>query len=194
LPPITCTTTKPPQNTGTKAYNPNHRKKTHLAKPAVFNGKEFKGGWRTVLLYILGNNIDFPNDRDKILFALSFMTEGLAEKWSQNYVDWAIGENNEDFGMWEHFCQKIKESFENKNARQEAQGRLDNLFQGKWTAEEFFQQFELLHCKAGFTDEEHCHEFDVFCLFLLSPLSHLILFLSYRCFIIWTLCYLVLII
>jgi hypothetical protein len=154
LPPITRTTTQPPQNTGTIAQDPNHKKKTHLAKPAVFNGKEFKRWWRTVLLYILGNELDFPGGQDKIFFALSFMTEGLAEKWSQNYVDWAI-ENGGDFGMWERFCQKIKESFENKNARQEAQGRLDNLFQGKWTAEEFFQQFELLCRKAGFTDTEH---------------------------------------
>ena len=93
----------PPQNTGTIARDPNHKKKTHLAKPVVFNGKEFKGWWRTVLLYILGNEPDFPGDQDKILFALSFMTEGLAEKWSQNYVDWAI-ENNGYFGMWECFC------------------------------------------------------------------------------------------
>ena len=145
----------PHQNTGTAVHDPHHKKKTHLAKPAVFNGKEFKGWWRTVALYIIGNDRDFPDDQDRILFTLSFMTEGLAEKWSQNYVDWAIDENNGDFGTWDRFKRKIREAFENKNLRREAQGRLDNLFQGKWTAEEFFQQFELLRREAGFTGQEH---------------------------------------
>ena len=51
-----------PQNTGTEAYNPNYKKKTHLAKPAAFNGKEFKRWWRTVGLYIIGNNQDLITD------------------------------------------------------------------------------------------------------------------------------------
>ena len=144
-----------PQNTGTAAYDPNYKKKTHLAKPAVFNGREFKGWWRTVVLYIIGNDQDFQTDRDKILFALSFMTEGQAEKWSQNYVDWVINENNEDFGTWAYFRREVAKSFENKNLRSEAQNKLDNLFQGRWTAEEFFQQFELLRREAGFTEKEH---------------------------------------
>ena len=83
------------------APEPTHsgeKKKCHLAKPAVFSGKEFKGWWRSVQLYILANERDFTIDRDRILFALSFMTDGLAEKWSQNYTDWAMDKMDGHFG------------------------------------------------------------------------------------------------
>jgi len=141
-----------PQNTGT-VVDPNYRKKTHLAKPAVFNGQDFRGWWRSVSLYILGNDRDFTTDQDKILFALSFMTEGGAEQWSQNFCEAAI--EDDGFGTWKEFIKELKKSFENKNQKREAQAALDRLVQGKQTAEEFFMKFELLRREAGFVEQEH---------------------------------------
>ena len=143
----------PPQNTGTVVVYLSYRKKTHLAKPAVFNGQDFRGWWRSVSLYLLGNERDFTTDQDKILFALSFMTQGGAEQWSQNFVEAAI--EDDDFGTWKEFTKEIKKSFENKNQKREAQAALDRLVQGKQMAEEFFQKFELLRREAGFVEEEH---------------------------------------
>lgn len=126
-----------------------------MAKPEPFNGKEFKRFWRTSTLYILDNASDFRADENKILFVLSFMTKELAELWAQNYVDRAIEQNAGSFGTWDQFTSEIRESFENKNARQEAQVKLETLKQGQQTAEEFFQRFELLRREAGFTSEIH---------------------------------------
>lgn len=103
------------------------RIKSHLAKPIVVNGKGFKEWWQLVKLYLMANNKDFPTNKSMILFMLSFIMEGLTTQWAQNFSDWAIDENNSNFGSWANFEVKIKNSLGNKNVCAETQNKLEAL-------------------------------------------------------------------
>ena len=129
--------------TQTSTSSSTERVKCHLAKPAEFSGKDFKSWWRSVQLYTLGNKRDFTTDESKILFALSDMKGGLAEKWANNFEDKVIDEKSGNFVTWAKFTAEMKGSFKNKNGRQDAQNKLEALKQGTQTAEEYFRQFEL---------------------------------------------------
>ena len=88
--------------------------KTHLKKPTPFHGdkKLIKKFIQECDLYILGNLKDFPNDDSKVIFILSYMDDGEAEKWKQYYI------NNEVITagsyIWPklaEFYAKVKEAF-----------------------------------------------------------------------------------
>ena len=56
--------------------------KTHLKKPSPFHGdrKLVKKFLQECELYIIGNTKDFPNDASKVIFVLSYIDDGEAEK------------------------------------------------------------------------------------------------------------------
>ena len=66
------------------------RVKSYVKEPEAFDGKNFKDFYRSVNLFILSNRKDFETNERKILFVLSFMTEGLAGLWAQNEIDAAM--------------------------------------------------------------------------------------------------------
>jgi hypothetical protein len=72
------------------------------------------------------------------------MKDGNAKGWVANFTDTVINKKGGNFGTWTEFTGELKGSFENKNTRQNAQNKLEALKQGTQTAEEYFQQFELL--------------------------------------------------
>lgn len=124
-----------------------------MQKPPTFTGKNYNSWMMKVDLYICANKRDLPDDERKILFALSFMTEGMPEQWARNFVDWVIKEKEENFGTWADFKKKLGASFEDKAKAKNACAALHILKQGSWTANEFFLQFELLRHEAGIKDE-----------------------------------------
>ena len=140
---------------GTQTTTTDDKRKCHLAKPAEFSGKDFKSWWRSVQLYVLANKRDFTDDESKILFALSYMKGGNAERWAANFEDTVLDEKSGNFGTWAEFTAEMKGSFENTNARQDAQNKLEALKQGTQTAEEYFQHFELYRREAGFVGDAH---------------------------------------
>ena len=54
-------------------------------------------------------------------------------------------------GTWDKFKLKLSSSFENKNKCKDAAAKLNALRQGSQSAEEFFQQFELMRHEADLT-------------------------------------------
>ena len=66
------------------------RVKLYVKEPKAFDGKNFKDFYRSVNLFILSNRKDFETNERKILFILSFMTEGLAGSWAQDEIDAAM--------------------------------------------------------------------------------------------------------
>ena len=63
--------------------------KTHLKKLNPFHSdrKLVRKFLQECELYILGNPKDFPDDASKVIFVLSYMDNGEAEKWKQYYID-----------------------------------------------------------------------------------------------------------
>ena len=119
-----------------------HRK-IHVAKPTPFSGqrKDFKSFLKSLRLYLLAANDELVTNNDKIIFTLSFMTEGLAGLWADNYLEEC---NMVITDEWETFLTKLKETFDDPYEKANAQEKLNNITQGKKTAEEFFQEFDLL--------------------------------------------------
>jgi Zinc knuckle/Retrotransposon gag protein len=135
------------QNVGTPT-----QKKCRIPVPSTFDGKNVKKFLREVFLYTEGNKKDFPEDADYIQFVLSLCTEKGAEKWAQNYTDEVIerAEIGEyDWGTKIEFLRKIREAFTDPNEKRNAQHALTSLRQ-TGTAEEYFQEFEILRRTAGY--------------------------------------------
>jgi hypothetical protein len=87
-----------------------------------------------------------------IWFVLSYMKGGDAELWANAYVDQAL-ENN-DWGVWEDFLDKLAKDFGNKGERRKALKELGRLQQNKRTAAEYFLKLEQLADVAG-VDLDH---------------------------------------
>lgn len=132
------------------------KKKTHVAKPDPFSGKDYKKFIRQVKLFLWANKKDFTSDDEKIEFTLSFMTEGRASKWAENFIDKAIADGTDDypdFGAWDSFLGQLKDSFHDANEAQTAQRNLSSLRQGSTSAEEYFQNFDILRRIAGYSKD-----------------------------------------
>jgi hypothetical protein len=130
-------------------------KKSSLAKPEEFDGKgaHYEKFIRQVELYLLANQHLFPDDDTKILFVLSYMTEGLADQWAQNFIGakkLAAGNNVLTLGTWTDFKKALDASFIDPNRKRNAQAALEGLRQGRMTAEEFFTQFDQTRRTAGY--------------------------------------------
>ena len=104
-------------------------------------------------LYIHANQKAFPTDESKILFALSFMTEGMPVTWALDFNEEVMSRTVWNFGTWAAFKDKLKVSFEDKEKAKNTHTALHQLKQGTQTADEFFLQFELLCRAAGITDD-----------------------------------------
>jgi len=124
-----------------------------MQKPPTFTGKNYDSWMMKANLYIRANKKDFPDDERKILFVLSFMTEGMPEQWANWFVDQVETKQNDNFGTWTAFKTELKATFEDKDKSKKARTALHALKQEKSTAEEFFLQFELLRREAGIEDE-----------------------------------------
>ena len=104
--------------------------KTHLKKLTPFHGDRrlIKKFLQECELYIIGNTKDFPDDASKVIFILSYMNDGEAEKWKQYYIDnevYATGEY-----IWpkaSDFYVKVKEAFTFEDEKEESVRKLETL-------------------------------------------------------------------
>ena len=128
------------------------RQKATTAKPREYGGgKDYRDFKRECTIYILANVANFSTDESKILFVLSYLKEGSAAGWAANYVTQATNAQ----GMvtiadtFSDFLDKLDASFDDPNKKAKAIQKLNALRQGNHSADEFFQQFEILRSEAG---------------------------------------------
>jgi hypothetical protein len=133
--------------------NNNDGAKNHLRKPPTFDGKNYQTWMMATELYMRANSSGFPNDEKKILFALSFMTEGLPVTWALDFNEEVMAADVWNFGTWAAFKTKLKATFEDQERSKNARTALHQLKQGTQTADAFFLQFDLLRRAAGITDD-----------------------------------------
>ena len=67
----------------------NIRKK--LKTPTPFSGKrdDLRKFLQEIKIYLLANSDAYPSDLDKVLFVLSYMSEGDANLWKEEFFDTA---------------------------------------------------------------------------------------------------------
>jgi hypothetical protein len=63
------------------------RETKKLKTPTPFSGKreDLQKFLQEVKIYLLANEDTYPNDMDKILFILSYMSEGDANSWKEEH-------------------------------------------------------------------------------------------------------------
>lgn len=140
----------------------NKDSKVHLNKPSEYDGS---AGWEgfllEVLLYVNAYPKAFTTDVSKIIFILSFMTKGTAKSWAEHARKEALYDPGTKkyrtapvFGTWSEFVEKATKRFGNHNAQADADRKLQSLWQGSKSAQEFFQEFDELSTLAGYIGDQ----------------------------------------
>ncbi|KAG1844731.1 hypothetical protein C8R48DRAFT_678342 [Suillus tomentosus] len=114
--------------------------KTLLSRPDDFSGVKgavsFKTWWRQVRVMFKAEPKIFTDDKKKVLFATSCMKGGSAGLWADNYTEEQFSLPSAQRWSFVDFEAALKASFDDANAKHEAQHQLELLKQGSLTAEE----------------------------------------------------------
>ena len=120
-------------------------------------GKDYQDFKRECLLYILANKRAFPSYKKKILFVLSYLKEGTAAAWAENWVAQHTDDDGDIYCLdtFQAFMDQLGKSFEDSSKKETVIQRLRQLKQGSKSVDVFFQQFEILKTKAGLKNKVH---------------------------------------
>ena len=92
---------------------PSKDAKRKLKTPTPFSGKreDLRKFLQEIKIYLMANSDAYPDDLDKILFVLSYMSEGDANSWKEEFFDTAeqtAAQNNAtilyQFGQFGRAC------------------------------------------------------------------------------------------
>ena len=154
-----------------------------LNKPTPFSGDrtKVKAFLQECLVYIDINEDIYTTDKLKIGFVLSYMNEKEARDWRELYL-----ENLEDpvtgrlvYPTFGTFLTEVRKAFWSADRIQDALCKLENLKQGKKTAEQVVTEFKQLIGQAGLTTRsasDNIHLISLFRKALNYSLAHKIMF------------------
>lgn len=136
------------------------RRKIHCEKPQDYDGdfKRWAAFEQDVVVYLTAAREDFDDDMSKILFVLSYMKQGTAATWAQNWrTEHTLNGRLILFqgDTFDTFFTSLVDSFKNPNVKRDAQHELARMRQGSNTAEEFFQKFEIKRREAELNNDRH---------------------------------------
>ena len=122
-----------------------------VAKPETYDGdrKKYEGFRRSVTTYLSAGRY---SDKEKIIFALSYMTKGFANDWASAAHD---RYEDEGYETYREFLQQLDDTFKDQNAAQKARDKLNDFKQLSLSADEFFVKFEALMVKAGINKKDN---------------------------------------
>ncbi|KIM84415.1 hypothetical protein PILCRDRAFT_6644 [Piloderma croceum F 1598] len=145
---------------------PIDKRKSHVKKPDDFTeSKQWDRFKQQTFVYVQENQKDFDTSESVICFLLSFMMEGLPEKFAANFIDDIVEDWEQrkieacrlfqpipstDWGTLNSFQEKCKLTFNDQNKKSSAKHQLALLKQRTRTAEEYFQEFDQLVRTAGY--------------------------------------------
>ena len=136
--------------------------RTRTARPAAppdFDGERTKGMafLNSCQTYIRLCPKEFPDEQTKIVWAMSYMKSGRAQKWTARIFRWEQQPDNSDstrFFDWEDFRDEFKKEFTPAHADSLAINRLESsaYFQKGRTLDEYIDEFQDLITDSGYTD------------------------------------------
>ena len=85
----------------------------------------------------------------KIAFVLSFMDEGDASSWKEQFIKEATSTSPHDYGTWENFEKNLKEAFQPFDAPGDALEEIKTLQMGNNLIEDQNAKFQMLLTKSG---------------------------------------------
>lgn len=128
----------------------NIRKK--LKTPTPFSGKrdDLRKFLQEIKIYLLANSDAYPTNLDKVLFVLSYMSEGDANSWKEEFFDTAeqkAAQNNAtlSLGTYDELIALIVKDFSPYDAPKDAIYEMKELRMGNNTSiEEHVSKFKML--------------------------------------------------
>jgi hypothetical protein len=126
-----------------------------LKTPTPYSGKreELRTFLQQVKIYLLANSDAYPNDMDKILFVLSYMSEGDANSWKEEFFDSAeqkAAQTGTAFtlGKYDDLITGIEKDFSPYDAPKDAIYEMKEVKLGKGSIEEHVSKFKMLVTKS----------------------------------------------
>ena len=130
-----------------------------IALPTPFaGGKDYLRFRRECLAYIAADetNSIFVDDKKKVAFVLSYMKEGSASTWAQNYYDGITDSNGaiKITDTFKDFLDKLDLSFKDPGEKERAYTRWIAMHQGNTDASVFLANFEIAMSQAGISTSD----------------------------------------
>ncbi|ESK85263.1 hypothetical protein Moror_11356, partial [Moniliophthora roreri MCA 2997] len=148
--------------------NGEKKKENKVAVPNSYDGSPAKASTflTEVDLYLMANETLYPDDKNKILFTLSYMKEGQAANWMKAKTDEykkllkekeaeAPDTKPEDqihVTTWEEFLEDFKKAFRPLDIGTDARLKMKLLKQNKKHVDEYIMEFRLLAADAEYDD------------------------------------------
>ncbi|KDQ54341.1 hypothetical protein JAAARDRAFT_100895, partial [Jaapia argillacea MUCL 33604] len=114
------------------------------ARPEIFTGDKQKFGrwWRSMQLFLCDPKNGTLSETEKTDILISHIRGPDVDTWVENF--------------WDEYWDETNNKFEDSNLQRQAELELEHLVQGKDSAEEFFQKFEILRNRAKY-DKNNTH-------------------------------------
>ena len=105
-----------------------------------------------VEMYMWMNSSVYDTNEKKILFALSFMKDGMAGPWKQSFWNSIDFDNAQHLGSWKDFKRALRESFSLADKVGDALTKMMTEVMGTRTADEYIKDFKIWAVKSGITE------------------------------------------
>jgi Zinc knuckle len=137
-------------DSSSNSVSANIRKK--LKTPTPFSGKrdDLRKFLQEIKIYLLANSDAYPSNLDKVLFVLSYMSEGDANSWKEEFFDTAEQKAAQDnaslsLGTYDELIALIVKDFSPYDAPKDAIYEMKELKMGNNTSiEEHVSKFKML--------------------------------------------------
>ena len=136
--------------------------RSHKARPSVptdFDGDHSKGiaFLNSCQTYIRLCPEDFADEQTKIIWAMSYMKSGRAQKWTAHIFRWEQQPENSGankFFDWEDFCNEFRKEFTPAHSDALAINRLESAayYQKNRPLDDYIDEFQDLVTESGYSD------------------------------------------
>ena len=131
-------------------------KKTKLNPPRPFTGKrtDLQRFLQDTCVFLMINKEHYNNNDQKIVFVMSFMTNGDAALWKQEFIGKVIRDSmargdNISFGSYKKFLDSLEKSFSPYDMPGDALNTMKCLQMKEESFEEHLAKFKLLVAQSG---------------------------------------------
>jgi Ty3 transposon capsid-like protein len=135
--------------------------KKELRTPTPFSGKrdDLRKFLQEVKIYLLANEHIYTTDQDRILFVLSFMSEGDANSWKEEFFETAEQTTPFTLGKYNDLIKLITKDFSPYDAPKDAIYQMKEMKMGNTPIEEHVAKFKMLVTKSKLDKNEAVVEY-----------------------------------
>jgi hypothetical protein len=121
-----------------------------LKTPTPYSGKreDLRKFLQEVKIYLLANGDAYPTNQDKVLFVLSYMSEGDAASWKEEFFDTKDQITPLDLGTYQDLITQITSDFSPYDAPKDAIYEMKEMKMGNTSVEEHVSKFKMLVTKS----------------------------------------------